>query len=79
MGPTAGGSWDEESYEKLFEKLDTNRDGKLDVAELRAGLIAMGISFRTGAAQVLNRPPFHPCASPSPAQLSRAWTFSLST
>ncbi|KAJ8011608.1 hypothetical protein DPEC_G00060020 [Dallia pectoralis] len=46
--------WDsdsERSYQDLFDKLDTNKDGKVDVAELRAGLTAMGISFRTGAAQ----------------------------
>lgn len=49
--------WDagsERSYQDLFERLDTNKDGKVDVAELRAGLKAMGI-FRQGAAQV--RPP----------------------
>ncbi|KAG7457203.1 hypothetical protein MATL_G00243990 [Megalops atlanticus] len=39
------------SYEDLFEKLDTNKDGKVDVAELRAGLTAMGISYRQGAVQ----------------------------
>ncbi len=46
--------WDadsERSYQDLFERLDTNKDGKVDVAELRAGLKAMGI-FRQGAAQV---------------------------
>lgn len=46
--------WDadsERSYQTLFERLDTNKDGKVDVAELRAGLKAMGI-FRLGAAQV---------------------------
>lgn len=46
--------WDaesERSYQDLFERLDTNKDGKVDVAELRAGLKAMGI-FRLGAAQV---------------------------
>ncbi|XP_027876214.1 calcium-binding mitochondrial carrier protein SCaMC-1-like isoform X1 [Xiphophorus couchianus] len=45
--------WDadsERSYQVLFDKLDTNKDGKVDVAELRAGLKAMGI-FRHGAAQ----------------------------
>ncbi|KAG7214691.1 hypothetical protein INR49_010583 [Caranx melampygus] len=40
----------ERSYQDLFERLDTNKDGKVDVAELRAGLKAMGI-FRQGAAQ----------------------------
>lgn len=52
--------WDadsERSYQDLFERLDTNKDGKVDVAELRAGLKAMGI-FRLGAAQVtLHTPP----------------------
>ena len=46
--------WDadsERSYQDLFDRLDTNNDGKVDVAELRAGLKAMGI-FRQGAAQV---------------------------
>uniref|UniRef100_A0A7N8X2K2 Calcium-binding mitochondrial carrier protein SCaMC-1-like n=1 Tax=Mastacembelus armatus TaxID=205130 RepID=A0A7N8X2K2_9TELE len=40
----------ERSYQDLFDRLDTNNDGKVDVAELRAGLKAMGI-FRHGAAQ----------------------------
>ncbi|XP_072297453.1 mitochondrial adenyl nucleotide antiporter SLC25A24-like [Eucyclogobius newberryi] len=40
----------ERSYQDLFESLDTNKDGKVDVAELRAGLKAMGF-FRHGAAQ----------------------------
>lgn len=44
------------NYQELFEKLDTNKDGKVDVAELRAGLIAMGIALRTGEAQVNKRP-----------------------
>lgn len=51
--------WDTDSkrsYQDLFERLDTNKDGKVDVAELRAGLKAMGI-FRHGAAQVrIQRP-----------------------
>ncbi|XP_037313903.2 mitochondrial adenyl nucleotide antiporter SLC25A24-like [Pungitius pungitius] len=45
--------WDagsERPYQDLFERLDTNKDGKVDVAELRAGLKAMGI-LRHGAAQ----------------------------
>ncbi|XP_056453668.1 mitochondrial adenyl nucleotide antiporter SLC25A24-like [Gadus chalcogrammus] len=45
--------WDADSqntYQELFDKLDANKDGKVDVAELRTGLAAMGI-FRKGAAQ----------------------------
>uniref|UniRef100_H2TUR1 Solute carrier family 25 member 24 n=1 Tax=Takifugu rubripes TaxID=31033 RepID=H2TUR1_TAKRU len=37
--------WDtdsERSYQDLFERLDTNKDGKVDVAELRAGLKNLG-------------------------------------
>lgn len=41
-----------QSYEELFAKLDANKDGKVDVAELRAGLAAMGIKSGKGAAQV---------------------------
>lgn len=40
------------AYEELFAKLDTNKDGKVDVFELRAGLEAMGIKTGKGAAQV---------------------------
>ncbi|XP_061540004.1 mitochondrial adenyl nucleotide antiporter SLC25A24-like [Phycodurus eques] len=39
------------SYEELFAKLDTNKDGKVDVSELKAGLAAMGIRTRKGAAR----------------------------
>ncbi|XP_064188163.1 mitochondrial adenyl nucleotide antiporter SLC25A24 isoform X1 [Anguilla rostrata] len=39
------------TYEDLFEKLDTNKDGKVDVSELKEGLKAMGIAFDKGAAQ----------------------------
>uniref|UniRef100_A0A4W6F4J4 Solute carrier family 25 member 24 n=1 Tax=Lates calcarifer TaxID=8187 RepID=A0A4W6F4J4_LATCA len=38
-------------YEELFAKLDTNKDGKVDVSELKAGLAAMGIKTGKGAAQ----------------------------
>ncbi|XP_077573903.1 mitochondrial adenyl nucleotide antiporter SLC25A24 [Stigmatopora nigra] len=39
------------TYEELFAKLDTNKDGKVDVSELKAGLAAMGIRTRKGAAK----------------------------
>uniref|UniRef100_A0A6Q2XIF2 EF-hand domain-containing protein n=1 Tax=Esox lucius TaxID=8010 RepID=A0A6Q2XIF2_ESOLU len=35
----------------LFEKLDANKDGKVDVAELKAGLSAMGITYGKEDAQ----------------------------
>lgn len=41
------------TYEDLFAKLDTNKDGKVDVSELKAGLAAMGIKTAKGAAQVV--------------------------
>lgn len=41
-----------QTYEDLFAKLDANKDGKVDVSELKAGLAAMGISSGKGAAQV---------------------------
>ncbi|MBN3324465.1 SCMC1 protein, partial [Atractosteus spatula] len=38
-------------YEELFKKLDTNKDGKVDVSELKEGLEAMGMTLGKGAAQ----------------------------
>lgn len=40
------------SFEALFDKLDVNKDGKVDIAELRAGLADMGFSVGADAAQV---------------------------
>lgn len=40
------------SYEELFAKLDTNKDGIVDVSELKAGLSSMGVYLGKGAAQV---------------------------
>lgn len=42
------------TYDELFAKLDTNKDGKVDVSELKAGLSAMGIKTGKGAAQVID-------------------------
>ncbi|XP_078114570.1 mitochondrial adenyl nucleotide antiporter SLC25A24 [Sander vitreus] len=39
------------TYDDLFAKLDTNKDGKVDVSELKAGLAAMGINSGKDAAQ----------------------------
>uniref|UniRef100_A0A7N8XPI2 Solute carrier family 25 member 24 n=1 Tax=Mastacembelus armatus TaxID=205130 RepID=A0A7N8XPI2_9TELE len=36
---------------QLFAKLDTNKDGKVDVSELKAGLAAMGVKTTKEAAQ----------------------------
>ncbi|KAG1963700.1 calcium-binding mitochondrial carrier protein SCaMC-1 [Pimephales promelas] len=39
------------SFAELFEKLDVNKDGKVDVSELKTGLAAMGFSMGKGEAQ----------------------------
>ncbi|KAK5869564.1 hypothetical protein PBY51_024270 [Eleginops maclovinus] len=39
------------TYDDLFAKLDTNKDGKVDVSELKAGLAALGIKTVQGSAQ----------------------------
>lgn len=44
------------SFEALFDRLDVNKDGKVDIAELRAGLADMGVSVGADAAQVNHIP-----------------------
>lgn len=41
------------TFAELFEKLDVNKDGKVDVSELKTGLAAMGFSVGKGDAQVI--------------------------
>ncbi len=43
---------DEERFAQLFEQLDRNRDGKLDVKELREGIERLGLPSTSGTAQV---------------------------
>lgn len=76
--PTAR-CWDadsERSYQDLFERLDTNKDGKVDVAELRAGLKAMGI-FRQGAAQVQLAVAMRVLLTAGAGRSSRTWPLSV--
>lgn len=40
------------NFAELFDKLDLNRDGKVDIAELRTGLASMGFTLGPDAAQV---------------------------
>ncbi|XP_035032859.2 calcium-binding mitochondrial carrier protein SCaMC-1 [Hippoglossus stenolepis] len=42
------------TYETLFSKLDTNKDGKVDVSELKAGLAAMGIQTGRAAQKIVS-------------------------
>uniref|UniRef100_A0A671PKJ2 Calcium-binding mitochondrial carrier protein SCaMC-1 n=1 Tax=Sinocyclocheilus anshuiensis TaxID=1608454 RepID=A0A671PKJ2_9TELE len=39
------------TFAELFEKLDANKDGKVDVSELKTGLAAMGFTMGKGEAQ----------------------------
>ena len=43
---------DEERFAELFEQLDRNQDGKLDIHELREGIERLGLPSTSGTAQV---------------------------
>eukprot|EP00061_Rhincodon_typus_P003767 g20921.t1 len=54
---SAGGSQPEERllerrYSELFSRLDVNRDGRVDVSEIRAALQARGLQLEPEAQQV---------------------------
>lgn len=42
-------------YAELFNNLDINKDGKVDILELQQGLKAMGMAVGAGAEEVRSR------------------------
>ncbi len=58
---------DEERFARLFQQLDHNRDGKLDLQELRDGIKRLGLPSKSGTAQVCSL-----LASVSPTQVAKS-------
>ena len=45
----------EEQWARLFDELDLNKDGRIDVSELRAGLATRGLLSRGSVEEVRGR------------------------
>ena len=48
----SGYKFDEDRIAKLFNDLDTNQDGKIDITELSEGLKRLGVKHIPGSAEV---------------------------